>query len=70
MSTDPLLRRQPRPARRPSPYERQGDDARRRLPAPTPGPNGQMRERRTAYAMLLFGFVLGGLELFIVAHYL
>lgn len=32
-------------------------------------PNRQMRERRTAYAMMAFGLLLGGLELFIVFHY-
>ena len=29
----------------------------------------QMRERRTAYIMMFFGIVLGGLELFIVLSY-
>lgn len=30
----------------------------------------QIRERRTFYAMFAFGLLLGGLELFIVLHYL
>ncbi|MDL2406557.1 hypothetical protein PY650_12970 [Rhizobium calliandrae] len=32
--------------------------------------NRKIRERRTFYAMFAFGLVLGGLELFIVLHYL
>ncbi|MDE1991904.1 MAG: hypothetical protein KGI75_05345 [Rhizobiaceae bacterium] len=32
--------------------------------------NRQVREKRTFYAMFLFGLLLGGLELFIVLHYL
>ncbi|MBB3453498.1 hypothetical protein FHT86_001754 [Rhizobium sp. BK313] len=32
--------------------------------------NRQIREKRTFYAMFAFGLLLGGLELFIVLHYL
>ncbi|MBB3403754.1 MULTISPECIES: hypothetical protein [unclassified Rhizobium] len=32
--------------------------------------NHQIRERRTFQAMFAFGLLLGGLELFIVLHYL
>ncbi|MBB3608120.1 hypothetical protein [Rhizobium sp. BK602] len=32
--------------------------------------NRQVRERRTFQAMFAFGLLLGGLELFIVLHYL
>ncbi|MDL2398386.1 hypothetical protein [Rhizobium mayense] len=32
--------------------------------------NRKIREKRTFYAMFAFGLVLGGLELFIVLHYL
>lgn len=35
-----------------------------------PHRNRQRRERRTFYAMFGFGLLLGGLELFIVLHYL
>ena len=30
----------------------------------------KMRERRTAYVMTAFGLLLGGLELFILLHYI
>ncbi|MFS8050424.1 hypothetical protein [Rhizobium sp. BR 314] len=33
-------------------------------------PDREIREKRTFWAMLAFGLLLGGLELFIVLHYL
>jgi hypothetical protein len=32
-------------------------------------PSRQMRERRTAYVLMAFGLLLGGIELFIVFQY-